>query len=53
MSRAFLEELNRQRDRRNRGALDCVQTFFRQEPGVNNNCGGWTREICASFRLTR
>ncbi len=36
MPRAFLEELNRQRDRLNRGALDCVQTFFRQEPGVNN-----------------
>ncbi len=36
MSRAFLEELNRQQERLSNGALDCVQTFFQQEPGVNN-----------------
>ena len=28
--------MNRQRDWLDRGALDGVQTFFRQEPGVNN-----------------
>ena len=36
MSRVFLEELNRQQERLSNGALDCVQTFFQQEPGVNN-----------------
>ncbi len=36
MSRAFLEELDRHRDRLCEGAVQCVETFFKQEPGVNN-----------------
>ncbi len=36
MSRAFLEELDRQRDRLNEGVIPCVETFFNQEPGIMN-----------------